>query len=184
MPLLATLVELKAQIDLDTTDGDHDALCTALLNAAESELARRTGRFYGTPASKIEVLSGRGSSVLYTANPIRSLTSVEIRQSEGLGASWGTVSTSEYEVVGTNGVLRKVVSWPEGSRNVRITYSAGLLGDGTETPAATKQLVLDMASWMYQNRKQVVTEAGVDAARLPPWITQRIAFERMQKVRV
>lgn len=182
MPVLATLNELKDQTDLDTTDGDHDSVLTALLDAAESEIARRAGRFFGTPASTVDVLSGRNSTVLYVANPIRSVASVEIRQGSGLGASWGTIDVDDYEVLGTNGILRLVARWPEGIRNVRVTYTAGLTA--SDVAPTTKQLVLDMASWMYQNRKQVVTESGVDLARLPPWISQRIAAERTQKVRV
>lgn len=142
---LTTLGRCKAVLfsgDIAPTD-QFDALLDSLINELSADVEIRLDRKLAS-ASYVEYVDGSGvERLLLAQGPISTLTSVEelTYSKSGIGAlviTAATVAAGDYFIEAGSrsagdhgcGVLRRYSgSWAEGTRNYRVTYTAGWVDD-------------------------------------------------------
>lgn len=112
----------EAKAWLDITDTARDALITSLARAASSACTKALGGRELLRSKRTEILSGLGGSILPVNHfPVRSVESVTIDAYTGASALDASLVTfDDYSII-----LRGR-TFPRGTRNVTVVYSAGL----------------------------------------------------------
>ena len=121
---------------------------------AASKTAERVARRKLSADDYVEVCDGPGRRELLLSQwPILSVTSVII-SSDGSFSTTDPESSDTYEIDGAPGVLARRSLWPEGYRNIQVTYRAGYElpangGDYT-VPEDLERAVIEVIDWMRQ----------------------------------
>lgn len=138
-------------------------LLRALEARAVAFLEAQTGRYFGTPAATVEILDGWGDEVLFLQEKVDESQAVTVEVNNG--TSWVAEDAADYSIASphkasargriylTNGDV-----FPEGVRNVRVSYSRGYApandpDDGElDGPGDIVQATLDLVALKYRQR--------------------------------
>ena len=133
MPEYFTLVELRAQPDLDDTARFTDTRCEAVAAHIVSIIEREVSTSFVSRTVTDEPHDGGGNSILLRKGHVLSVTS----------AKEDTVTVTDTLIV-RNGVLLRIsgnatVTWKTGYNNVLVTYASGY---SATPPADVKEMAL------------------------------------------
>jgi hypothetical protein len=177
--------------------GMNDEDLQRYIDAATVTAERVAGR--GLAArDRTEILSGIGTYWLsVSAYPVQSITSIKI---SGTGDFEAAETVTDYELEAESGMLYRRALWPEGSRNIQISYNGGY-GLPAEAPGEDPdylvpddltRAVCEVIDWMWQrDRNQTIgirTTIGADGLQtsysLDVPLSARSVFESYREVRV
>lgn len=165
------------KLHIRTADPDatiEDGVLQQYEEAAVAYVERATGRYFGPPAERVEILDPSGADVLWLAEaPIADpAEGRETVVAERRGAEWTDLDAEEtpYELDGRQ--LYREGGWARGRRSVRVTYWAGYSA-GNE-PADIRQAVLELAALYYEERLPV----GEMTAEVPHGVREIINRHR------
>lgn len=157
-----TLAELKAHLNVTTTDDDD--LVTAKIAAARRYLEEATGlRFISTT---LELTADAFPSGILTipAGPVRSVTSVKYDDVNGAEQTFADYSVD----LATGRIKPGDNGWPSTDSTlaaVRVRFVAGFGAIAADVPAALREGIMQLGAHWYENREAVAV--GVSAALLP-----------------
>jgi len=120
---MVTLDAMKTYLSIPLADTSKDTWVELLINAASDAIEKHCVRSF-TQATYTHTLDGhQNNEVVLPQWPVTSVTDLRVDSDRVFGAD--TIKdAAEYTVI--DGVLRLHTSrFPEGSQNVRITYTAG-----------------------------------------------------------
>lgn len=173
---------LRTALRLDPDNELEDDLLEQYEAAAVAYVEKATGRYFGPPAERVEILDATGADTLWLQEaPITEPASIYEAEpviAERSGGAWTDLDVTEtpYEFAGRE--LYREGGWARGRRSVRVTYWAGY-APGAE-PADIRQAVMELVAKMYQFRSPVVTDAV--SAELPHGVAETIARWRRMVV--
>lgn len=151
------MISDAALIDWTKADAADTATLRRLEQAAIAAIERRTGRYLGVVATRVEIVQFRGFPASISNVPIGgSLTSLE----QWDGSAWSVVSPADYYLYGSN-VFSNGTSAMLGVTQLRATYQGGYTVDAGDpnvwpAPADIQQAVLLLVGHWFENRESVV----------------------------
>lgn len=128
MPLVSyALVTVgDAKTFLGLSGSGHDELITQLINQATDYIERKCQRRFASTAYSQEEYDGTGTVELVLKQfPVVSFTSLERNQVPDNTDSWETVDADDYWVENASGIITKTSKFYKGTRNYRVSYTAG-----------------------------------------------------------
>lgn len=166
--LLSSLEEIRSFLELE--DSRDEDLLETFINGASEEIEAKTHRAFVNRTYTDLVISGNGRERIRLPHyPIVSITSLTVGRTGP--TSWGSVRDSDsYEWDETEpeeGILYLTDGsvFDRGSRNIKITYSAGyyrLASEGTPViPDDLRNLALALACFLYKKRSAPGEEVTV-----------------------
>lgn len=144
---LLTLDELKDRLFIDHAD-DDDGL-NLIITTVGADLEMYLNCKLGVDSDIVEYHDGGGENLIIAQSPISSVSSIVDTFDDN-----AVVSTSLYEVLADQGVIRKLNdlglqgNWLSGVRRYKVTYDGGLADDGTNNKL--KSIALDLAVNKYR----------------------------------
>lgn len=177
--------ELQNHIGASVDDGERD-LILALERAAVDYVQRKTGRFFGSPASTsfTKVLDGLGDGFVRLPDKPNSITAVETRHA--VDQTWQSEAVADFETDVEDERAMWLIwtedAFPAGRRTVRVTYTAGYT-KGQE-PALVRQWVRDLVALLYASRPTAasVDDLGIEGLPKTPGIL--LAEERFMPLAI
>lgn len=164
-----SLAEARAYLRVDSTS--EDALITRLIKVARQRCEEWEWRSYlsQTWELKCDAFPTGGDPFYLPRPPLIAVTSIAYVDTAGAGQ---TTSASVY-AVDTHSVPGRVAlaygqTWPTAREQVNavtVTYTAGYGTAPTTAPDATKQLILLLVSYYFENRDLIIT--GTIVQELP-----------------
>lgn len=130
-----------------------DALLTSLVSACDEAVkSLLLGRVLES-AEYVEKCDGRGFDwLILSQRPVTEVEEVKIDADRGFGDGITAEDADDYEVDEATGMLyRKAGIWPEGRRNIRVSYTAGYATLPADVVQAANVIV---AEW-YTRAKQL-----------------------------
>jgi uncharacterized phiE125 gp8 family phage protein len=120
---LVTLADLKAYLGI--SESGHDAVLGGLIDAASEAIERACGRAFAQ-AERTEYHDGRGSAwLVLKERPIASIADLRDDLDREFGAASAIVA-DDYTFYPEEGIVRLLTgTFQDGSRNVRVRYTAG-----------------------------------------------------------
>lgn len=142
-----TLSQTKDYLSISSGDTSKDSWVETLINASSDLIERTCGRSFKS-ASRTNILDGHGTNeVVLPHYPVSSVTSVKIDGERVFGADTA-LAVTEFEVSET-GILRlHEQRFPEGSKVVKVEYTAGF----TAIPADLQLACLFTVEWMFRTQ--------------------------------
>jgi hypothetical protein len=188
--LVVTLDEVKAQLRI--SGNTEDSYLTNLILSATNYFELKSGRdlinktyatypdnFPGNSGGYAPVLYGSyyglGSPILLKKSRLQSVTSIEYYKDDALV----TFSSSNYYFTKEANnwpqiFLKQDSNWPTDLDNraqaVKITFVCGFGTTAADVPMSIKQCLLQMITYLYENRG----DCGGDCAKLPAFIQSSI----------
>jgi uncharacterized phiE125 gp8 family phage protein len=145
---LATLAQIKEY--LEVSNGNDDALLTRLIDVCSSSIEKWCSRVFGV-ASYVITVDGTGKSyVMVDPFPIISVTSVTVNE-QAIPLSTGLTVGGYYFKAPYQIMLRGGRTFPRGSQNVVISYSAGY----ATLPADIVQACVKLVALRYRERDRL-----------------------------
>lgn len=145
--------EIKRALGIPTADTSRDTDIAYAEAAAVAYVERATGRYFGEPREFIQYFDGAQTAALYLDEPplvdIYGALLDPFEVASRAGATWTAAETDTYDIDGARVIAVDSV-WASGSRNLRVTYTAGYEA-GTE-PADIRAAVLALAVAMFREQ--------------------------------
>ena len=174
-----TLAEAKAHARITTSD--DDALVSALIVAAREyveayihgALINQTWTFYWN-AGDISLFNQRYFSLPLT--PIRSITSISIYDTDGIGTPF-----TDYTLSGDRIVLNDNYDWPYLYRSQDSTAVVVVLGFGplaTDVPASLRLAIKILVTQWYEKREAVFDSSEISQGSIPFGVSTLLARYR------
>lgn len=172
---LPTLTELKSYVRIETSD--EDALCSLLVSRATAMLevwmdvpitARSRTAFAGVEGQHV------ARSLIFPGRPIAVLSVVDVDNA--------VVDPTTYTVDGASGIIygKNGTVFPSGPYRITALYGLSLRWDYGQIEPMLTQLILDVASDLYQRRTPAAsTETG--AGTSITWDVSRETVARVMK---
>lgn len=143
----------------------HDELLTALEARAVDQVGKLCHLRLAASGSVTEYHNGSGSYVLWLDYPATAVASVSTRAF--ITDAWTALGSTTYELDGRK--LYGLDVWPEGTRNIKVVYTAGYTAPlSTTIPRDVYQLILDYCKHMYREGRVM----GQDELVLDGWLRQ------------
>lgn len=165
-----TLAEAKAHLRVDVVD--DDATITGLIAAAREQGELVARRAFVTQTWELSLTCWPARSYIELPRPpLVSVTSISYVDSAGVTQ---TMSPGDYVVDAASEPGRVWLgynkSWPSAAlrpgASISVRYVAGY-GAAVAVPARYKQAVLLLIGHFYENREEVIVQAGAMPSRLP-----------------
>ncbi len=139
MPLeanaLTTKETVKSFLKINEADTSQDILIEMLINAVSSNIEVYCNRRFGQNQYTDEVYSGNGDIYLILNQfPVLEVAAVKIDNEE----------VTDYELKPDSGILFREASWPEGERNIKVSYKAGYVLPKDDTEQSPRTLPHDL----------------------------------------
>jgi hypothetical protein len=147
---------MKAWLDLQETDTDHDAVLIALERSIVAYVQRQTSRYFGLPETFTEQLDGSGTDTVWLRDEPQDLDVSPVTATVD-----GTAVSSTITVIGRQAILDEGI-WPIGRGNLLVTYERGYLAG--DEPADIRQAVLELVETSWRGR---VAATPVTAFEIP-----------------
>jgi hypothetical protein len=133
---------------LDSPESDDDLL--AILEAeAVARVEAHTGRSYGAPAERTDVILGSGTAMLFLPQGGTTITVSLVEEYMYPGAAPTVLAATDYEVRDGRVVRLGGYAWYQGAE-YHVTYTAGYTA-GAEPPIV-REVVRELVSLAYQAR--------------------------------
>ena len=157
-----TLAEMKAHLNLTTTDDDD--LVTVKIAAARRYIEEATGLRFISTTLELTADTFPGGILTIPAGPVQSETSGKYADADGVEQTFADYSAD----VATGRIKPGDDGWPSTADTlaaVRVRFVAGFGATAADVPAALREAVMQLAATWYENREAVAV--GVSAALLP-----------------
>lgn len=133
----ATVADVRATLGLRDEDNDRDALIQALINRSTYLFGIYTGRNLKSRTYTDVLLDGTGEeSMLLPEFPVTDIASIKYEADRAFSTAsalvqfdgTGTQASYDYVLDEDTGMITLVGEqvWPEGTKTVKVTYTAGL----------------------------------------------------------
>lgn len=176
-----TVSEVKTHLKIDVSA--EDTLLAGYLTAARMQCELEARRAFVTQTLQLKLEAWPwGEEICLPRPPLQSVTSVVYVDSDG---NSHTVSAADY-IVDTASepgrlILAYGLGWPGATLQpgpaITITYVAGY-GAAADVPATYKQAILLAVGHFYENREQIIVQAGVTVAQLPWGVSALLMTDR------
>lgn len=178
-PLTVSEVKTHLKIDVST----EDTLLAGYLTAARMQCELEARRAFVTQTLQLKLEGWPWCDhIVLPRPPLQSVTSVVYVDSDG---NSHTVSAADYIVDAASEPGRLILAygagWPGATLQpgpaITITYVAGY-GAAADVPATYKQAILLAVGHFYENREQIIVQAGVTVAQLPWGVSALLMTDR------
>jgi hypothetical protein len=151
---LVTLNEVQEALQISA--GPDDARLNGYINRATDMIEQYCQRRFLSTAYTNELYSGDNTYYLYTRNwPITALSALSWGSGSVGSRSFEAVDTSNYAIetqgAKDRGAIYSEVGFPNGSDNIRISYTAGYTQ--ANIPGYIKEACLELVSYLYGRSK-------------------------------
>lgn len=164
--MIVTVDEVKTYLYGTTVPASYNALFEQMIGEVEDEIKKFTGVIIGTETEYItvedETRDGRGTfEIRAKFKPVRTLTKIEMKDSSFDWVEDTFEDVSKVDV--DDGIFHTRYNYPEGNRNLRISYTAGYkIG---EVPKDLKRCAIMMVISAF-NKRESIGYAGQDVLDL------------------
>ncbi len=160
--MLATLSGYKTYAGIPSGDTTADAVLSGLLARVADEAERYCNRVFELTSEAVEEICSGGSTIQLKRYPIVEIDSVEYLSGVASGVvEWTAIDNSNYYADSETGLLIPTLgAFPDGLRNIRVTYRGGW--DSDTVSGEWLQSVYEAVDWHFADRRMnqgLLTEA-------------------------
>lgn len=149
--MLSSVANLKAHVGIPSSDTSKDVLLGTILRGASKYIANQCNRSFEL-LERTEFYDGSGGDQLFLNNfPVTEIAEVKINDS--------VLTLNDEGLIIENSSVFRRNGWPQGRKNISVTYSAGYItytdeesGETPNVPEDLELITIRIAARVYERR--------------------------------